>query len=240
MANIYKYGGKSMREVKYMISDTAKKVDVEAHVLRYWEEELELPIGRNEMGHRYYTPENILLFKNIKELKEQGFQLRAIKMLLPELMKHDSKGIENLLLLKEELNYQVNAMTQEPVEEAAASLEQAGLVEMESNCTSLEEDKISQFQEILTNVVKKALRENNKELGKEMGRQVSDHVIKEMDYMVRINEEREEERFKKLDETIRNLQKTRQEIAIAKKQEKNNKKRLFRRKKSEVSKREDV
>lgn len=34
-----------MQEVRYMISDTARKVDVEAHVLRYWEEELEIPIA---------------------------------------------------------------------------------------------------------------------------------------------------------------------------------------------------
>lgn len=40
---------------RYMISDAAKMVDVEAHVLRYWEEELELPVERNEMGHRCYT-----------------------------------------------------------------------------------------------------------------------------------------------------------------------------------------
>ena len=39
----------------YLISDAARKVNVEAHVLRYWEEELELPINRNEMGHRFYT-----------------------------------------------------------------------------------------------------------------------------------------------------------------------------------------
>ena len=38
---------------RYIISDAAKMVDVEAHVLRYWEDELELPIARNEMGHRY-------------------------------------------------------------------------------------------------------------------------------------------------------------------------------------------
>ena len=50
-----------MSDVRYMISDAAKLVDVEAHVLRYWEEELDLPIGRNEMGHRYYTEENIKL-----------------------------------------------------------------------------------------------------------------------------------------------------------------------------------
>ena len=37
-----------------LISDAAKKVQVESHVLRYWEEELKLPIKRNEMGHRYY------------------------------------------------------------------------------------------------------------------------------------------------------------------------------------------
>ena len=31
-----------MDEVHYLISDASRKVDVEAHVLRYWEEELEL------------------------------------------------------------------------------------------------------------------------------------------------------------------------------------------------------
>ena len=38
-----------MAEIHYLISDASKKVDVEAHVLRYWEEELELPIPRNDM-----------------------------------------------------------------------------------------------------------------------------------------------------------------------------------------------
>ena len=32
-----------------MISDAAKEVQVESHVLRYWEEELQIPIKRNEM-----------------------------------------------------------------------------------------------------------------------------------------------------------------------------------------------
>ena len=43
----------------FLISDAAKKVEVEAHVLRYWEEELGLPIKRNELGHRYYTEEDV-------------------------------------------------------------------------------------------------------------------------------------------------------------------------------------
>ena len=48
-----------MSETHYLISDTSKKVDVPSHVLRYWEEELEMNIPRNEMGHRYYTQEDI-------------------------------------------------------------------------------------------------------------------------------------------------------------------------------------
>ena len=68
-----------MNETRYLISEAAKLVQVESHVLRYWEEELELPIGRNEMGHRYYTEKDIQRFLDIKELKKKGLQLRAIK-----------------------------------------------------------------------------------------------------------------------------------------------------------------
>ncbi len=71
-----------MARTRYMISDAAKQVDVEAHVLRYWEEELGMEISRNEMGHRYYTEEDIIRFREIREMKEKGFQLKAIKMVL--------------------------------------------------------------------------------------------------------------------------------------------------------------
>ena len=76
-----------MDEVHYLISDASKKVDVEAHVLRYWEEELELAIPRNEMGHRYYTDFHIRLFKQVKNLKEKGYQLKAIKHALEQMKK---------------------------------------------------------------------------------------------------------------------------------------------------------
>ena len=52
-----------MGDVHYMISEAAKHVGVESHVLRYWEEELDLPIGRTEMGHRHYTEEDIQLYQ---------------------------------------------------------------------------------------------------------------------------------------------------------------------------------
>ncbi|MCM1027577.1 MAG: helix-turn-helix domain-containing protein [Roseburia sp.] len=67
-----------------LISDAAKEVKVESHVLRYWEEELHLPIRRNELGHRYYTEEDVERFKQIKGMKERGLQLKAIKMILKD------------------------------------------------------------------------------------------------------------------------------------------------------------
>ena len=38
-----------MEKVRYMISDAARMVALEQHVLRYWEDELQLDIPRNEM-----------------------------------------------------------------------------------------------------------------------------------------------------------------------------------------------
>lgn len=76
-----------MGDVHYMISETAKRVGVESHVLRYWEEELSLPIGRTEMGHRHYTEDDIQLFACIKELKDQGMQLRELKNVIPDMLK---------------------------------------------------------------------------------------------------------------------------------------------------------
>ena len=43
--------GMKMMQEMLLISEAAKQVEVETHVLRYWEEELQLPIKRNNMGH---------------------------------------------------------------------------------------------------------------------------------------------------------------------------------------------
>ena len=92
-----------MDEKRYLISDAAKVVQAEPHVLRYWEEELELPIQRTELGHRYYTEEDIQTFQNIKELKERGFQLKAIKVLLPELKKRKADFSAEIIDLEQKL-----------------------------------------------------------------------------------------------------------------------------------------
>lgn len=79
-----KGGGAAWKQRVYCDSD-AEILGVRASVLRYWEEELELRICRNEQGHRYYTGNDITLLANIKELKKRGLALRAIKELVPRI-----------------------------------------------------------------------------------------------------------------------------------------------------------
>ena len=217
-------GGVCMSETRFMISDTAKQVEVEAHVLRYWEEELELKIARNEMGHRYYTRENIQLFKNIKELKEQGFQLKAIKILLPELEEVDSNNIDNILRLKDELNGKIflDGAIEKKQQEMFPS-EISGVV-----YEGAAESKMHEFQVIIGNIISQVIKENNKSLVEEFGNSVSDKVTKEVDYIIQKREERDKERFRRLDETIRIYQKTRRQVAVSNEKEKvKTKKRRF-------------
>lgn len=81
-----------MVKEKYLINEAAKEVRVETHVLRYWEEELELSIGRNEQGHRIYTQEDIDRFIEIKNLKDQGLQLKAVKTILNQVQSAHEGG----------------------------------------------------------------------------------------------------------------------------------------------------
>lgn len=197
-----------MSETRYLISDASKKVDVEAHVLRYWEEELEVTIPRNELGHRYYTDLHIRLFRQVKELKERGYQLKAIKSVLPKLYEIDNLdeiSIEPDLLMEEDVmkenTKKAEAQKEEPVKE------ETSLSEVESVQHVVAEDKMEQFQAIMTQIIGQALASHNDKLSDSISENVSDKVVKELDYLMRIKEEQEDERFKKLDETLRAYQK---------------------------------
>ena len=176
-----KQGGANVEKVRYMISDAAEMVHVETHVLRYWEEELGLVIPRNEMGHRYYTRENIKEFQQIKELKEQGYQLRAIRLIL-----HNGKlePINN----EESNTWYVNTMD-EPREKEVSALSP--------------EERMAQFRELMSDIVGQAIAQNNEALSQSIGKDVQERVLKEMNYLMREQDEIQEERYRKLDAAIR-------------------------------------
>ena len=171
----------NLEKVRYMISDAAAAVDVETHVLRYWEDELGLDVPRNELGHRYYTRDNIKQFMKIKELKEKGYQLRAIRSILH----HDGEISET----------GANGMV------ASATPTDKRPYPMYPERTS--QERMDEFRELMSNIVGKAIALNNEELSQQISTEVQETILKEMNYLMREQDSQQEERYKKLDMAIR-------------------------------------
>ena len=86
----------------------------------------------------------------------------------------------------------------------------------EKSALAEHEEKMQQFEEIMGRIVGKALREQAENLGDAMGNHLCNKMLREVDELMVEQEQREEERYKKLDEAIRSTQKARQEIAVSK------------------------
>ncbi len=192
----------------YMISDAAKNVKVEAHVLRYWEEELKLPVKRNEMGHRFYTEEDIKLFQRVKDLKEQGLQLKAIR---------------NLLARERQEQGQPEPVTSLPQDsQSRKEAEDMGkrhvLMVHNGEVLPVEEtkaEKSMRLQQLLHSMIADAVQSNNQDICQEIIQEVKSSILKELDYQFRMQEEKDDEReadrdarneehYKKLDNMLRN------------------------------------
>jgi DNA-binding transcriptional MerR regulator len=222
---------------------------VEPHVLRYWEDELKLPIKRNEMGHRYYTGQDIKQLQEIKSLKEQGLQLKAIRTILPRVEdgveqpimdraqryivtmskdKHitletkpdtaveflnndtDTHAVPERTELKDEL-CQESETTAAQKSEIAQTTPRATIDVIEQTGEEMAADdekaqKAARLQYLLQNMITQAVKTANQELCND----VKESILKELDYQFRMQEERDEERWKaeeehyrKIDEMIR-------------------------------------
>jgi DNA-binding transcriptional MerR regulator len=185
----------------FMISDAAKQVEVEAHVLRYWEDELKLPVKRNEMGHRYYTAEDIKLFRRIKAWKEQGLQLKAIRNMLKAgtlkepLMMFGVDGQEAAEKAGREETYIEEQGTPDLTGRHVIMVKKGEVIQ--SNMTSLQEEtreqKSFRLQQLLSEMIARAVQSNNQELCQE----IKESLLKELDYQFRLQEEKDEEREEK-------------------------------------------
>lgn len=189
-----------MEKVRYMISDAAAMAGVETHVLRYWEDELDLTIPRNEMGHRYYTSENIQEFKRIKELKEKGYQLKAIRAILHNGEEAETPNEKNVQPVHND-----PLPSQQKASPAAAPVNIPQVQEMGKPVVNelSAEERMAQFRELMSDIVGRAIAQNNEALSLDIGQEVRETVLKEMNYLFREQADADEERFQKLDEALR-------------------------------------
>lgn len=187
-------------EKTYLISDAAKQVQVETHVLRYWEEELGLPIKRNKLGHRYYTAGDVEFFKEVKKMKDTGLQLKAIRLYMK-----DGKIIPESVTVKETeiVPLHTEVVLQQPTQEETIPM-------IPAQSDDNREEKSLRLQYLLKQFIKEAVQDSNQELYDQM----RDTILKELDYQFRNQEEREDKReenriereekhFRQLDELLR-------------------------------------
>ena len=201
-----------MSERLYSISEAASMVEVETHVLRYWEEELDINIRRNDMGHRCYSERDIKILQRVKTLKDKGIQLKAIKELVHKMYDMlDEKAIDTVRLECEG--------------------EELMNVDNDQKDSRIVDFKMAQFQNMMDKIVSSSIKENLKLITQSVSAAVSDDVIKQMDVLIKEKEEQEEARYRKLDSTIRGLQESRREIAAT--EAERSRKGFFRRKKKE-------
>lgn len=177
-----------MEKVRYMISDAAALAGVETHVLRYWEDELDLTIPRNEMGHRYYTRENIQEFQKIKDLKEKGYQLKAIRAILHgETPESSATPVHTASI----------PPTPVPAAPALPSENEGSAAPLSA------EERMGQFRELMSDIVGHAIAQNNEELSLSISQDVRETVLKEMNYLFREHADADEEHYRQLSAEIR-------------------------------------
>lgn len=200
----------------YLINEAAKEVHVEAHVLRYWEEELELPIKRNPQGHRIYTQEDIDRFLKIKSLKDKGLQLKAVKTVLsdnPFAQKQFTKISRPLMEAEEnELEHEENHESENHESENHDEVKpKKNMIEIKSIKSIMKsknevsevkpaapEEQTERLQYLFQKLVKEAVAANNEEMISQIVERISENVrgdmCKELDYQFRLMEERDDER----------------------------------------------
>ena len=202
-----------MIQQMYTIKEAAKELGVEAHALRYWEEELNLTIDRNAQGRRVYTEENMQTFKDIMAWKEQGLQLKSIKeMLHGKATDRELSGSRDELTGHRIIVYRPKETNALAVPKQLMSEEAiTGQTMTEYDAASIEKaEKARRLQVLLKQFISESIRESNEELLQAM----KEGLLKELDYQFRLQEEREEERekvriekedehFKRLDENLR-------------------------------------
>lgn len=203
-----------MNEEYYLIKEAAAKIGVESHVLRYWEDELKMDIHRNEMGHRYYTEKDIEVLSKVRDLKKKGLQLKAIRNYLEMRRKQIAEGENNnqtdaLRVVAEGKTLSGSVEKEKDILEEEAS---AAMVPVKQNVLT-NEQKMEQFQRIMSRILSNAIQENNELIGKTAGEHAANAVVTQINGMTKEQEARAEERYKKLDQTLREIQKARQEAA---------------------------
>lgn len=205
-----------LQEKDYLtIKDVAEMLDTEAYVLRFYEKELHLNINRNDKGHRVYTLEDVEIFKKIQDMREQGLQLKAIENVL------NDGGNE----FREETKEVLNNVQLKPV--VVKKNEVAPTI----NITDEADPTVQKFNQMMYGNMLQAVLDGGQtikeqikvEVKGELTQEITKATLEQVGEIQKVQDAKNEEYYKKIDETIREVQRMRKQMGIDEKNEQENK-----------------
>lgn len=69
---------------RYSITELSEYLNITDHALRFYEKEFGIKIPKDSRGRRYYTTEMANLMYKIKEMRDQGLEIKAIRKILED------------------------------------------------------------------------------------------------------------------------------------------------------------
>ena len=69
---------------KYSITELSESLNITDHALRFYEKEFGLNIPKDSRGRRFYTTNHANLMYQIKAMRDQGLELKAIRKILED------------------------------------------------------------------------------------------------------------------------------------------------------------
>lgn len=198
-----------MKDKKYTIKEASEILNLESHTLRYYEDELELKIERNSLGHRYYCDYDLRVFRHIISLKEQGLQLKAIRNAIKG--SYDFAGGDDWKEQGETYLQVVSSLDSPP--KAGVRIIRDDQIDI----TDTSNKKVEQFRLMMKDTFIQAINENQEELKAELNYHIKYKIEEDMKEEIQkvesLYEEKDKERYRKLDETMREMQKIRNQVA---------------------------
>ena len=162
-----------MEEKIYSVSEAVRLVGVESHVLRYWEEELKIPIRRSSQGHRLYSERDIELFGKVREWRQKGLQLKAIRLLLnKEDVAEEAVDFDRQV---KTIAYDEQGIKEQEIKEQEIDEQEAQSYEIVST-----EDTKENLEKIML-ILKQMMKEVTEEQDRRLEQMISDAVRDEME-----------------------------------------------------------
>lgn len=136
----------------------------------------------------------------VKRLQEEGFTQDMIRQLLPKLEQVSALREEERKELKRKMEQLLPGISKTKVAPAADGTES--------------ESSFYRMYSGFGGAITELLDQNNQVLLEKMDEKISNRIIKEMNFLFRERENLEEERYRKLDRTIRECQVSRQRVSM--------------------------